>query len=91
MNFGSSALQIVVEPATDCCRYVGVVDTIKQSLMVHIAECGCQIERDEKCSMSLLFSREIGINVGGDRRQCCSCRVFWPKIMLSRVERDVCQ
>ena len=23
MNFGSSVLHIVVEPATDCCRYVG--------------------------------------------------------------------
>ena len=29
MNFGSSVLDIVVEPATDCCRYVGVVDTIE--------------------------------------------------------------
>ena len=28
MNFGSSVLHIVVEPATDCCRYVGVEDTI---------------------------------------------------------------
>ena len=28
MNFDSSVLHIVVEPATDCCRYVGVEDTI---------------------------------------------------------------
>ena len=30
MNFGSSVLHIVVEPATDCSRYVGVEDTIEQ-------------------------------------------------------------
>ena len=56
MNFGSSALHIVVEPATDCCRYVGVEDTIEQSLMVHNDECSCQIERDEHFSVSQLFS-----------------------------------
>ena len=26
------------------------------------------------------------VNVGGDRRQCCTCRVFRPKAMLSTVE-----
>ena len=56
MNLGSSVLHIVVEPATDCCRYVGVEDTIEQLLMVHIVECSRQIERDEHCSMSRLFS-----------------------------------
>ena len=55
MNFGSSVLHIVVEPATDCCRYVGVEDTIEPLLMVHIVECSCQIERDEHCSVSRLF------------------------------------
>ena len=49
MNFGSSVLRIVVEPATVCCRYVGAVDTIEQLFMVHIVECSCQIERDEYC------------------------------------------
>ena len=56
MNFGSSVLHIVVEPATDCCRYVGVEDTIEQFLMVHIAECSCQIEHDEHCSVRGLSS-----------------------------------
>ena len=42
MNFGSSVLHIVAEPATDCCRYVGVVDTIEQLLMIHIVKCSCQ-------------------------------------------------
>ena len=55
MNFGSSVLHIVVEPAMDCCRYVGVVDTIVQLLMVHIVERSSQIKRDEHCSVSLLF------------------------------------
>ena len=52
MNFGSSVPHIVVEPATDCCRYVGVLDTIKQLLIVHIVECSCQIERVKYCSVS---------------------------------------
>ena len=56
MNFGSSVLYIVVESATDCCRNVGVIDTIEQLLMVHIVECSSQIERDEYCSMSRNFS-----------------------------------
>ena len=56
MNIGSSVLHIVVEPATDCFRYVGVEDTIEQLLMVHIVECSCQIEHDEHCSVSRLFS-----------------------------------
>ena len=47
MNFSSSVLHIVVEPATDCCQYVGVVNTIKQWLMVHVVECSCQIEHDK--------------------------------------------
>ena len=55
MNFGSSVLHIVVEPATDFCRYVGVADTIVQLLVVHIVECSCQIEPDEYCSVSRLF------------------------------------
>ena len=55
MNFGSSVLHIVVELATDCCRQVGVEDTIEQLLMVHIVECSCQIERDKHCSVSQLF------------------------------------
>ena len=59
--------------------------------MVHIVECSCQIERDKHGSMSRFFSLKAGSNVGGDRRQCCACRVFRPKAMLSRVERDVCQ
>ena len=46
LNFGSSVLHVVVEPAMDCYRYVGVVDTIEQLLMVHIVECSCQVERD---------------------------------------------
>ena len=91
MNFGSSVLDIISEPVTDCCRYVGSVDTIEQLLMVQIVECSCQIERDEHCSMSWPFSSEAGRNVGGDRRQCRACRVFRPKAMLRRVERDVCQ
>ena len=56
MNLGSSVLHIVVMPATDCCRYVGVEDTIEQLLIVHIVECCCQIERDEHSSVSRLFS-----------------------------------
>ena len=56
MNFGSSVLHIVVEPATVCSRYVGAVDTIEQLLMVHIVECSCQIERDEYCSVGQFFS-----------------------------------
>ena len=91
MNFSSSQLHIVVEPATDCSRYVGVVDIIEQLLMVLIVECSCQIERDEHCSMSRLISWEAGSNVGGDRRQCSACRVFRPKATLSRLEKDVCQ
>ena len=55
MNIGSSVLQIVVEPAIDCCRYAGAVDTIEQFLMVHIVEYSCQIERDEYCSVSRFF------------------------------------
>ena len=55
MNFGSFVLHIFVEPAKDCCSYVGVSDTIDQLLMVHIVECSCQIERDEHCSMSRRF------------------------------------
>ena len=37
MNSGSSVLHIVVEPATNCCRYVGVEDTIEQLLMVQLS------------------------------------------------------
>ena len=91
MNFGSSVLHIVVDPAKDCCRYVGVEDTIEQLLMVHIVEWSRQIERNEHCSVRQIFSREAGSNVGGDRLQCSACRVFRPKAMLSRVEMDVCQ
>ena len=47
---------VVVGPATDCCRYVGAVDTIEQLLMTHIVECSCQIERDEYFSVIRLFS-----------------------------------
>ena len=57
MNIGSSVLHIFVEPATDCCRYVDVEDTIEQFLMmVPIVECSCQIKRDEHCTVSRLFS-----------------------------------
>ena len=56
MNFDTPVLHIVEEPATDCCLYVGVVDTMEQMLMVHIVECSCQMERDEYFSMSRLFS-----------------------------------
>ena len=91
MDFGSSVLHIVVEPATDCCRYVGGEDTIEQLLVVHIVECSCQIERAEHCSVSRLFSREASSNVGGDHRQCSACLVFRPKAMLGKAERDVCQ
>ena len=56
MNFGSSVLYIAVEPATDCYWYAGVEDTIEQMLMVRIVEYSCQMERDEHCSMSWLFS-----------------------------------
>ena len=54
MNFVSSVLHMVVEPATDCCRYVGVEDTIEQLLMVHIVEISCHINRDEHCSVNRL-------------------------------------
>ena len=91
MNLGSSVLHIVVEPASDCCRYVAFSDQIVQLLMVHIAEYSCRIEGDEHCSVSLLFQREAGSIGSGDRRQCSVCRVFRPKAILSRVERDVCQ
>ena len=91
MNFGSSVLHIVVKPATDCCWYVGVEDTIEQLLMVHIVECSCQIKRDKKCSVSRFLSWEAGSNVSDDCRQCCACLVFRPKAMSNRVERDVCQ
>ena len=56
MNFDSSVLHIAEESATDCCRYVGVVGSIGQLLMVRIVECSCHIERDEHCSVSRLFS-----------------------------------
>ena len=56
MDFGSSVLHIVVEPAMDCCWYVGVVDAMEQLLMVHIVECSCQIEHDDYCSEYRLFS-----------------------------------
>ena len=56
MNFGLSDLYIVEEPATDCCLYAGVEDTIEQSLMVHIVKCSCQNERDEHCKVSWHFS-----------------------------------
>ena len=56
MNFSSTILYIVVEPAMDCGWYVDVVDTIEQLLMVHIVECSCQIERDEYCSVNRLLS-----------------------------------
>ena len=49
MNFVLSILHIVVAPATECCRNVGVVDTIEQLLMVHIVEFSRQIENDEYC------------------------------------------
>ena len=56
MNFGLSVLQKDVEPATDYYRYAGVVDTIKQLLMVNIVECNCQIEHGEYSLVSRLFS-----------------------------------
>ena len=67
MNFGSSVLHIVVEPAQDCRRYVGVEDTIEQLLLVHIAECSCQNERDKHCSVSRLssVSDESHVEQGG--------------------------
>ena len=40
MTFGSSVLHIVTEPATDFCRYVGVVGTMGQLMMVRIVELG---------------------------------------------------
>ena len=52
MSFVSSILHIVVKPATDCCRYVGVVDTVEQLLMVYIVDGSCQIELDVICSVS---------------------------------------
>ena len=55
MHFGSSVQHIVAEPATDCCRYVGAVDTNEQYLMVHIVECCSPIERDEHSSVNRLF------------------------------------
>ena len=58
MNNGSSVLNIVVEPATDCCRNVGVEDTTEQFFMVHIVECSCQIEHDEHCSVSRLCKKK---------------------------------
>ena len=60
MNFGSCFLQIVIEPASDCCRYVGNEDTIEQMLMVQFVVCSCHIVRDEHCSVSRLFSYEAG-------------------------------
>ena len=39
MNFGSFVEHVVVEPAADCYRYVGFVDTIEQLLMALIVEC----------------------------------------------------
>ena len=56
MNFGLTVLHIVLEPATDCYRYVGVEDAKEQLLMVHIVECSSQIERDAHCSVTRLFS-----------------------------------
>ena len=69
MNYGSSALHIVLEPATDCCRYVCVVDPIEQLLMVHIVEFNCQIVIDEYCSVRRLFSLDDSSNIGGYPRQ----------------------
>ena len=90
MNFGSSVLHGFVEPPTDCCRYVGVVDTIEQLLMVNIVECSCQNDRDKYCSVSHIFSREAGSNVGGHRQQCSAFRVLRSNAMVSWLERDVC-
>ena len=73
MSFVSSILHIVVDPATDCCRHVGVVDTVEQLLMVYIVDGSCRIERDMYCSMSRFFIFEVKKNVGGDRRQCSAC------------------
>ena len=56
MKVGSSVQHIVVELATDFCRYFGVVDTIEQLLMIHIVEFCCQIVRDKNRSVSRLFS-----------------------------------
>ena len=53
MNLGSSVLHIV---GVEYMAEVGVEDTIEQLLMVHIVECCCQIDRDEHCSVSRLFS-----------------------------------
>ena len=91
MNFGSSALHVVVEPATDCCRYVGVEYTIEQFFYgPH-----CRMQLSDQARRALFgepaFSREAGCNVGGDRRQCSAFRVFRPRAMLRRVERDVHQ
>ena len=58
MNFGSFVQHIVVEPATDCSRYVGVVDSIEHLLMVHIVECSCQIEHDVYVSVSRLQKKK---------------------------------
>ena len=85
MNFGSSALHIVVEPATDSCRYIGVEDTIEQLSMVHIVECSCQIEREEHCSVSRLFCVKlaamsaviVGVVVVGSPHQSPGCGVSW--------------
>ena len=80
-----------VTSATDYFRYVCVIDTIEQLLMVHIFDCSCQIERDMFCSVCRIFSYEVCCNVGGDRRQCSACCALRPKPILSSVEREVCQ
>ena len=55
MIFCSSVLHIVVEPATDCRRYVGVEDTIEHLVMVHIVEYSCQIEPDALVGRAMWF------------------------------------
>ena len=74
MNYGSSVLHISVEPATDCCRYVGVEDTTEQLSTVHIVECSCQIERDEHCSVSRLFrEKPTAMSAVSSTAKCMSC------------------
>ena len=71
MNFSSSVLHIVVEPATDCCMYASVVDTIEQLLMVYIVESSCQIERDD---FHIINCLAVG-NIVFSMSTSCTCAI----------------
>ena len=96
MNFGSSVLHIVIEPAKNCCRNCGGEDTIEQLFIVHIIECSCQIEHDEYGSVSWFFlvkpaamsavivDSAVPIECFSQRPCCTGCKGMCVSILGSR-------